>query len=166
MVSSTGGRDHAIQGERAVVRGGAVRPRGDRREARVGGNPARGGGPPLRGGGAAVGGRGRRGRRKGDASVRLRGGIYPHLLPDPRRPSGDGRRRFPPGTTLLPQGLRRGGGDPGGRRPADGGVPRDGGVADRGQGSRKRGAGDGGAGKGLRRLRHGRGADDGASAPG
>ena len=40
----------------------------------------------------------------------------PHLLADPRRPAGDGRRRPAPRQAHLPRGLRRGRGDPRRRR--------------------------------------------------
>ncbi len=46
----------------------------------------------------------------------------PHLFADPRRPAEHGRRRPPPRPTDLPQGVRRGHGDPRGRRPADPGL--------------------------------------------
>ena len=47
----------------------------------------------------------------------------PHLLADPRRPAGDGRRRPAPRPADVPQEVRRGAGDPGRRRPADAGLP-------------------------------------------
>ena len=46
----------------------------------------------------------------------------PHLLADPRRPAGDGRRRPAPGAPHLPQGVRRGRRDPGRRRALRRGV--------------------------------------------
>ena len=45
-----------------------------------------------------------------------------HLFADPRRPAGDGRRRPASRPADLPQGVRRGDGDPGRRRPADAGL--------------------------------------------
>ena len=56
-----------------------------------------------------------RDRRRGAAA---RGGDRddPHLLADPRRPAGDGRRRPAPRQADLPRRLRRGRGDPGRRR--------------------------------------------------
>ena len=54
-----------------------------------------------------------------------RGGAraHPHLLADPRRPAGDGRRRPAPRPADLPQGVRRGRRDPRRRRPLRRGVP-------------------------------------------
>ena len=47
----------------------------------------------------------------------------PHLLADPRRPAGDGRRRPAPRAPDLPSRLRRGRRDPRRRRSLRGGVP-------------------------------------------
>ena len=56
------------------------------------------------------------GRRRGGAAGGLRPGDGAHLFADPRRPAGDGRRRPAAGPADLPQGVRRGDGDPGRRR--------------------------------------------------
>ena len=58
----------------------------------------------------------------GGAAGGLRPGDGPHLFADPRRPAGDGRRRPAAGPADLPQGVRRGDGDPRRRRPADPGL--------------------------------------------
>ena len=47
----------------------------------------------------------------------------PHLFADPRRPAGDGRRRPAPRAPDVPQGVRRGRGDPRRRRPLRRGLP-------------------------------------------
>ena len=48
---------------------------------------------------------------------------HPHLLADPRRPAGDGRRRAAPRAADLARRLRRGRRDPRRRRPLRGGDP-------------------------------------------
>ena len=58
------------------------------------------------------------GDRGGGAAGGLCAGDGAHLLADPRRPAGDGRRRPAAGPADLPQGVRRGDGDPGRGRPA------------------------------------------------
>ena len=52
----------------------------------------------------------------------LRGGNGPRLLADPRRPAGDGRRRSAAWPAHVPQGVRRGAGHSGRRRPVGAGV--------------------------------------------
>ena len=77
----------------------------------------------------------------------------PHLLADPRRPAGDGRRRPAPRQADLPQALRRGRRDPRRRRPLRrGGAPLL-------RAARRPGPGAGGAARAGRRdrgRRHGR----------
>ena len=62
-------------------------------------------------------------RQRRPHAPRLRGGDDPHLQPDPRRPAGHGRRRPAPGQAHLAQGVRRGHGHPGRRRPPDPRLP-------------------------------------------
>ena len=62
------------------------------------------------------------GDRRSGAAGGLRGRDGPRLFADPRRPAGDGRRRPAPRPADLPQGVRRGDGDPGRRRAADAGL--------------------------------------------
>ena len=57
-------------------------------------------------------------RRSERRRRRLRGGTHPRLLARARRSAGDGRRRSAPRPADLPQGFRRGDGDPGRRRAA------------------------------------------------
>ena len=57
------------------------------------------------------------------APARRRARADPHLLADPRRPAGDGRRRPAPRPADLPRHVRRGRRDPGRRRPLRRGVP-------------------------------------------
>ena len=68
-------------------------------------------------------------------AVRGRDRDDPHLLADPRRPAGDGRRRAAPRKAHLPRGVRRGRRDPRRRRPvrrgAAAGADRAGGRARR-----------------------------------
>ena len=64
------------------------------------------------------------GPRPGRGAARRRGDrADPHLLADPRRPSGDGRRRAAPRPSDLPRRLRRGRRDPRRRRPLRRGDP-------------------------------------------
>ena len=65
----------------------------------------------------------RPGRARGGTAARRRAGADPHLLADPRRPAGDGRRRPAPRPPDLPRQVRRGRRDPRRRRPLRGGVP-------------------------------------------
>ena len=57
------------------------------------------------------------------APARRRARAHPHLLADPRRPAGDGRRRPAAGAADVPRQVRRGRRDPGRRRALRGGVP-------------------------------------------
>ena len=57
------------------------------------------------------------------AAARRRARADPHLLADPRRPAGDGRRRPAPRPADVSRPLRRGRRDPGRRRALRGGVP-------------------------------------------
>ena len=61
--------------------------------------------------------RGARARARGSAPVRGGDRDDPHLLADPRRLAGHGRRRPSPRQAHLPRGVRRGRGHPGRRRP-------------------------------------------------
>ena len=82
----------------------------------------------------------RRGARRATRAPAARGRgdrAGAHLLADPRRPAGDGRRRPAPRTADLPPRVRRGRGDPGRRRP----LRRGGAAGVRAPGGRRRGAG-------------------------
>ena len=63
------------------------------------------------------------GSDEADAAARRGARADPHLLADPRRPAGDGRRRPAARPADLPRGVRRGRRDPGRRRPLRGGLP-------------------------------------------
>ncbi len=70
----------------------------------------------------AAGGRELRRLGRGGAAGGLRRRDGARLFADPRRPACDGRRRPAPRPADLPQGVRRGDGDPGRRRPVDPGF--------------------------------------------
>ena len=65
----------------------------------------------------------RRDADRGGPPARRRARAHPHLLADPRRPAGDGRRLAAPRPAHLPRPLRRGHRDPGRRRALRRGDP-------------------------------------------